>query len=87
MRAIDLPAAAGHHGFRLRNLNSLLTTYPGATGLKGGYTGDALGCVVTTASRGRHHLLAVVLGSLAAFADSRALLDYGFAALNSGSRR
>ena len=87
MRAIDLPAAAGHHGFRLRNLNSLLTSYPGATGLKGGYTGDALGCVVATASRGRHRLLAVVLGSRAAFADIRALLDYGFAALNSGSRR
>jgi D-alanyl-D-alanine carboxypeptidase (penicillin-binding protein 5/6) len=87
MRAIDLKATAGHHAFRLRNLNALLTTYPGTTGLKGGYTGDALGCVIATASRGRHRLLAVVLGSRAAFADSRILLDYGFAALSSGSRR
>ncbi|HYM50426.1 MAG TPA: D-alanyl-D-alanine carboxypeptidase family protein [Candidatus Limnocylindrales bacterium] len=81
---IDLPATATHGAYRLQNLDKLLWTYPGVDGLKGGYTELAGGCVLTTATLGGHHVVAVVLGSPplpspGAFADMRALLDYGAA--------
>lgn len=81
---IDLNATATHKAYRLVNLDKLLWTYPGVDGLKGGYTGLAGGCVLTTAALHGHHVVAVVLGSPpppspGAFADMKALLDYGTA--------
>jgi serine-type D-Ala-D-Ala carboxypeptidase (penicillin-binding protein 5/6) len=81
---IDIPAAATHKAHRLQNFDKLLWTYPGVNGLKGGYTGLAGGCVLTTATLNGHHVVAVVLGSpplpsQGAFADMKALLDYGAA--------
>ncbi len=54
--------------------------YPGTIGIKTGYTSDALGCLVSAARQGETTLLAVVLKSsdLGRFADSIALLDWGF---------
>ena len=69
---------------RLRNLNGLLPSYPGAVGVKTGYTEAAGNCVVGAAARGHRLLLAVVLGDPAstqwrsAYADIRRLLNYGF---------
>jgi serine-type D-Ala-D-Ala carboxypeptidase (penicillin-binding protein 5/6) len=77
--AMTLPASATHHAYRLYNLNQLLRTYPGATGLKTGWTGHAGGCLIATATRSGRHLLAVVLGSPRLFDEAAALLDYGFA--------
>lgn len=81
---IDLPGTATHRAFKLVNLDRLLWTYPGVKGLKGGYTETAAGCVLTTATLHGHHLVAAVLGSPpppspGAFADMKALLDYGAA--------
>ncbi|TMD15678.1 MAG: D-alanyl-D-alanine carboxypeptidase [Chloroflexi bacterium] len=81
---IDLPGTTTHKAFRLVNLDRLLWTYPGVNGLKGGYTGLAGGCVLTTATLHGHHLVAIVLGSPpppapGAFADMKALLDYASA--------
>jgi len=77
--SLTLPATASHHAYPLYNLNQLIRTYPGATGLKTGWTGRAGGCLIATATRGGHHLLVVVLGSPRIFDEAAALLDYGFA--------
>ncbi|MCH5303603.1 MAG: D-alanyl-D-alanine carboxypeptidase [Ruminococcus sp.] len=64
------------------NTNKLLKTYKGITGLKTGTTDDAGCCMSASAERDGLSLIAVVLGcdtGTARFADSAALLDYGFA--------
>jgi D-alanyl-D-alanine carboxypeptidase (penicillin-binding protein 5/6) len=74
-----LYANAGHPEFDLVNLNKLiLWPYPGATGLKTGYTDAAGGCVAATAERDGRHLVAVVLGSEVMFSDTQRLFDFGF---------
>src|SRR5207244_8919361 len=70
--------AAGHS---LRNLNKMLAAYPGAEGVKTGYTGAAGLCLVATATRNGRHLISVVLNAPHWVDDSTALLDYGFATL------
>jgi len=54
--------------------------YKGATGIKNGYTDEAGRCLVASAKRGDRELISVVLNTSAdgKFADSIALLDYGF---------
>lgn len=79
IRSVTLAATATHHAYSLYNLNDLLRTYPGATGLKTGWTGHAGGCLIAAATRNGDHLLAVVLGSPSVFKEASALLDYGFA--------
>jgi len=76
---LTLPATGFHHAYTLYNLNQLIRTYPGATGLKTGWTGQAGGCLIATATRGGRHLLVVVLGSPRIFDEAAALLDFGFA--------
>jgi D-alanyl-D-alanine carboxypeptidase (penicillin-binding protein 5/6) len=60
------------------NKNRLLGTYPGADGVKTGWTTRARHCLVASARRGHVRLIAVVLGSTNAFRDARRLLDLGF---------
>ncbi len=68
-------------GHPLLNTNEMLTRYPGADGIKTGWT-DACGlCLVTSATRGEHRLISVVLNAPKWYNDSAALLDYGFAKL------
>jgi serine-type D-Ala-D-Ala carboxypeptidase (penicillin-binding protein 5/6) len=78
--AITIPATATHKVFTLVNLNKLLHTYPGTYGLKTGWTEVALGCLITTSSRGGHRLLAVLLGAPngTAYGEMPKVLDYGF---------
>jgi serine-type D-Ala-D-Ala carboxypeptidase (penicillin-binding protein 5/6) len=82
---ITLPATATHHAYPLYNLNELIRTYPGATGLKTGWTGHAGGCLIATATRDGRHLMVVVLGSPSVFKEAAALLDYGFGTIPSSS--
>lgn len=77
--SLTLPATATHHAYALYNLNELVRKYPGATGLKTGWTGHAGGCLIATAARDGRHLLVVVLASPRLFDEAAALLDYGFA--------
>ena len=68
--------------FELANTNKLIHGYPGATGLKTGYTKQAMHCVSASAERDGVEYIAVVLhavSSAARFQDARALLDYAFA--------
>jgi serine-type D-Ala-D-Ala carboxypeptidase (penicillin-binding protein 5/6) len=78
--AMTIPATTTHKVFTLVNLNKLLHTYPGAYGLKTGWTEEALGCLITTSSRGGHRVLAVLLGAAngTAYGEMPKVLDYGF---------
>jgi D-alanyl-D-alanine carboxypeptidase (penicillin-binding protein 5/6) len=60
------------------NTNKLLKTYPGATGVKTGYTEAAGECLVAAAKRGNIQLIAVVLHSETRWDDAARMLDYGF---------
>lgn len=67
----------------ITNTNRLIKTYPGANGLKTGYTGEAGYCLSASATKGNMALISVILGSPTStirFAESSKLLDYGFAA-------
>ena len=75
----DVAATDAHKAFFMHTLIKLVSVYPGATGLKTGYTDDAGYCLVGTAARGDRHLAVVLLGSdLALTVDATRLLDYGF---------
>ncbi|MGI6669271.1 MAG: D-alanyl-D-alanine carboxypeptidase family protein [Acetivibrionales bacterium] len=66
----------------LDNTNKLVRFYEGTVGLKTGFTGAAGHCLAASAVRGGQQLISVVLGepdSNTRFAESRKLLDYGFA--------
>jgi D-alanyl-D-alanine carboxypeptidase (penicillin-binding protein 5/6) len=77
--SIAIPATAGHKAFYPHNLNRLLGSYAGATGLKTGLTDNAGGCMLATATRDGRHLIAVVLNAtLHSTEDAAVLLDYGF---------
>ncbi len=68
--------------FGLANTNKLVRFYPGATGLKTGFTSNAGYCLSATAEREGLGLIAVVMGaetSQARFAACKQMLDYGFA--------
>ncbi len=67
---------------RLASTNLLLGSYAWTVGGKTGFTGDAGRCLVASASRGGRRLVAVALGSQDAFADVRALFEYGFDAFD-----
>jgi D-alanyl-D-alanine carboxypeptidase len=63
---------------RFVTTNQLLGSYRWTVGGKTGFTNRAGRCLVASASRGGRRLVAVALGSPDAFADVRALFDYGF---------
>lgn len=63
----------------LSNKNRLLSTYPGATGGKTGYTSRAGRCLVFSAERDGLHLIGVVLSCPDWFGEAERMLDYGFA--------
>ena len=68
--------------FGLSNTNKLIRFYPGATGLKTGFTTGAGYCLSASAQRDGMELIAVVMGaptSQARNAACKELLDYGFA--------
>ncbi|MGH2514588.1 MAG: D-alanyl-D-alanine carboxypeptidase family protein, partial [Ktedonobacterales bacterium] len=75
-----LPATATHAAYTWTTTNELLTTmpYPGVTGIKTGYTGNAGSCLVFAATRPAGKLIGVVLGERdqaeqARFTDASAL--------------
>ncbi len=72
----------GKEPVSLDNTNKLVRHYKGTVGLKTGYTGAAGHCLSASAVRDGQQLISVVLGepdSNTRFAESRKLLDYGFA--------
>ena len=72
----------GKKAIALDNTNKLVRFYEGTVGLKTGYTEAAGYCLAASAARNGQQLVSVVLGapdSNTRFAESRKLLDYGFA--------
>ena len=68
--------------FGLSNTNKLIRFYPGATGLKTGFTSGAGYCLSASAQREGMELIAVVMGAKTSKernAACKELLDYGFA--------
>lgn len=68
-------------GRQLYNTNELLEIYPGADGVKTGYTGKAGRCLVASATRDGMRIISVVLGSPTRYKRaeaSKAILDYSF---------
>jgi D-alanyl-D-alanine carboxypeptidase (penicillin-binding protein 5/6) len=61
------------------NNNALLSEYPGANGVKTGYTHEAGWCLVASATKHGKRLIAVVLDSPNMDADATHLLNLGFA--------
>ena len=79
----DVPETAAHQQHTWTSTNKLLLdpAYPGATGVKTGFTGQAGHCLVFTATRSYGHLLGVLLGEPddpMRFTDATALLDWAF---------
>ncbi len=69
----------GHQWDRfLRNQNKLLELYPGADGVKTGWTTPAGPCYIGSATRDEWQLVTVVLNSNNIWDNTVLLLDYGF---------
>ena len=66
----------------LSNTNKLIRFYPGANGMKTGYTDTAKYCLSATAKRDKLQLIAAVMKAPTSderFQDAKKLLDFGFA--------
>jgi D-alanyl-D-alanine carboxypeptidase (penicillin-binding protein 5/6) len=83
-RFYHLPKQKGqHHQYWWDNTDGLIGTYPGAQGIKTGYTDKALHCLLFEATRNGRTLIGVVLGSPATGVnagaqDAEKLLNWGF---------
>ncbi len=70
----------------LTNTNKLIKMYPGANGIKTGYTSDAKYCLSSSATKNGLSLISVILGSPTSnirFAEATKLFNYGFATFSS----
>lgn len=67
-------------GYQLYNLNALLWRYPGADGVKIGYTDDAGRSIVGSATRDGHRVIVAMTRSSDHYADSATLLNWAFTA-------
>ena len=86
-RSYRLASGSGHHAYRWKNLNPLLGRYPGAIGIKPGYTGAAGQCLLFEATRNGHSVIGVTLhspGSISPInpADAIRILNWAFANLS-----
>ena len=86
-RSYGLAAGSGHHAYRWKNLNPLLGRYPGAIGIKPGYTGAAGQCLLFEATRHGHTVIGVTLhspGSISSvnLADATRILNWAFSHLS-----
>lgn len=76
--------ASSRRSARLENTNLLLESYPGANGVKTGFTALAGNVLVASAQRHGRRLIAVAMHSEDAFLDATTLLDLGFRKLRRG---
>ncbi len=84
-QSYHVSAGVNHKAHTWKNLNHLLAKYPGAIGIKPGFTNAAGQCLLFEAHRGSRTLIGVVLDSspsitnwAAAVADATAMLNWGF---------
>ena len=81
-RIVHVPWSAPTFAKIYVNHNLLLGSYPGASGVKTGYTHKSGHCLVASATRGGVSLIAVVLDSPDTYRDARRLLDLGFSTMS-----
>jgi serine-type D-Ala-D-Ala carboxypeptidase (penicillin-binding protein 5/6) len=79
----SVPVGLLHHSYFWRNSNRLLGSYPGAFGIKTGWTKAAGECLLFEATHDQRTLIGVVLHSAAtqtgrSFVDATRLLNWGF---------
>ena len=95
LKFYQLPKGPGHHRYWWDNTDDLIGTYPGAVGIKTGYTDDAGHCLLFEAVRDGRVLIGVVLdspatGPAAGAQDAARMLNWGFglpdAAIQPGGR-
>jgi D-alanyl-D-alanine carboxypeptidase (penicillin-binding protein 5/6) len=82
-RFYNLPKGDGHRAHWWGNDNALIGSYPGAVGIKTGYTDVALHCLLFEAIRNGRTLIGVVMGSPATGPNSGAqdavkILNWGY---------
>jgi serine-type D-Ala-D-Ala carboxypeptidase (penicillin-binding protein 5/6) len=82
-RSYRLAAGDGHHAYLWHNLDPLLGVYPGAIGIKTGYTAAAGHCLLFEATRNGRSLIGVTLdspgeGTTVNGADPTRLLNWAF---------
>jgi D-alanyl-D-alanine carboxypeptidase (penicillin-binding protein 5/6) len=82
-RSFYVPRTAQHQAYRWQNTNQLLSSYPGAFGIKTGHTQGAGYCLLFEAQRNGRTLIGVVLNSsetnaVAAFTDAARMLNWAF---------
>jgi D-alanyl-D-alanine carboxypeptidase (penicillin-binding protein 5/6) len=65
-------------GYQLWNANRLLWNYPGADGVKPGFTDEAGSALVASATRNGHRVITTVIKANSAAVDSVPLLDWAF---------
>ena len=83
LRFYHLPKGRGHHEYWWDNTDALIGSYPGAVGIKSGYTDGAGHCLLFEAVRNGRALIGVVLdspatGPAAAAQDAERMLNWGF---------
>jgi serine-type D-Ala-D-Ala carboxypeptidase (penicillin-binding protein 5/6) len=78
-KIIHVPWSAPTYSKIYVNNNLMLRMYPGANGVKTGYTHKAGPCLVVSAKRHGRTLIAVLLDDPNMYADGTRLLNYGFA--------
>jgi D-alanyl-D-alanine carboxypeptidase (penicillin-binding protein 5/6) len=70
--------AQGSRALRLSSLNRFLSSYPGADGLKTGFTDEAGRTLAVSATRDGHRLIAILLNDDDRYPDAEALMDWAF---------
>jgi len=89
LRFYHLPKGPGHHQYWWDNTDDLIGSYPGAVGIKTGYTDNAGHCLLFEAVRSGRALIGVVLdspatGPGAGAQDAERMLNWGFGLRSSG---
>jgi D-alanyl-D-alanine carboxypeptidase len=77
-KLIHVPWAAPTYSKIYVNNNLMLRSYPGANGVKTGYTHKSGPCLVVSAKRHGRTLVAVLLDDPNMYVDGTRLLDFGF---------
>ena len=82
-RTYRISAGSGHHAYLWRNLNPLLGHYPGAIGIKSGYTRAAGQCLLFEVTRNGYSVIGVTLHSPGSIndlnrADATRILNWAF---------
>ena len=82
-RSYRLASGSGHHAYFWQNLNPLLGVYPGAIGIKTGYTPAAGHCLLFEVTRGGRSFIGVNLdspgvGTTVNGADATRMLNWAF---------